>query len=424
MEDVLLAGLLYFICSSPDNNLSNVRYNTSLLKSELITFLSDEDSVLCFTYQEETRPFCKTNHEEVPLYCLCKSPWIEGTTSKAIYGKIQKEFNSHACAKCSNWFHKYCLRICGITPPKRTHDFICQDCRIPSTIPWSHPLYVNTCTSDNILTIILLHCKQCNGFLEKLGTSTIEKVLKTGIKEMLDGNFQNGKTIILDYLRSVITLDKCGNSFNCFGSEYSHCLILFRHIWKLSMSLKCNSPYCPNPLTSRYPTSFSVNPNDSISVRDQLSSCFPLQGDPSGYCGQEFHEDIPENAEYGYNERTNAITNEIEPFFECRGTPIVQQAGFLSRLPWMIPIHINLFKPDKIMELVEALPHQICVYGCNYKLAGYSLHRDNHFTAVVFWRDSQFYYDGLGHTDELRFQAIPTSDFNGKEGSFAIYLLF
>ena len=46
-----------------------------------------------------------------------------------------KEFNSHACVKCENWFHKHCLCVCGIKPPKRTQDFICPNCTIPPTVP-------------------------------------------------------------------------------------------------------------------------------------------------------------------------------------------------------------------------------------------------------------------------------------------------
>ena len=90
--------------------------------------------------------------EKVVLYCLCQSPWIEGTTSKAIYGKDQKEFNSHACVKCENWFHKHCLHVCGIKPPKRTQDFICPNCTIPPRVPWTHPKYI---------LALLIMCSSC-----------------------------------------------------------------------------------------------------------------------------------------------------------------------------------------------------------------------------------------------------------------------
>ena len=54
------------------------------------------------------------------LLCICNAPWIEGTTAKAIYGRKIKDFNVHSCCNCGGWFHKYCLRACGIQVPKRT----------------------------------------------------------------------------------------------------------------------------------------------------------------------------------------------------------------------------------------------------------------------------------------------------------------
>ena len=62
----------------------------------------------------------------------------------------------------------YCFKLCGIKILKRNDDFICSDCSLPTTIPWIHPFYINTCTSDNFLTIVLLYCHQNPDFLNKL----------------------------------------------------------------------------------------------------------------------------------------------------------------------------------------------------------------------------------------------------------------
>ena len=45
---------------------------------------------------------------------------------------------------------------------------------------------VNTCTSDNFLTILLLHCKQYEGFLQSaLGCSTVQDTLKAAVTLMI-----------------------------------------------------------------------------------------------------------------------------------------------------------------------------------------------------------------------------------------------
>ena len=329
----------------------------------------------------------------------------------------------HACVKCENWFHKHCLHVCGIKPPKRTQDFICPNCTIPPTVPWSHPKYVNTCTSDNVLTIIILHCLQHHKFLENIGTSAAENTLKAAIKLMLQGNMCKGKEVILDHVTSVLTFNRSGQYLDCYGSEYAQFIQLFRHIWTLSLILNCESRYCPNPSTQRHQTSFCFQPPHNNTFSEQLAQMFPAQGDKSGYCGQQFHDDPPENSEYGLNERENLTTKQKEVFFECRGSLIIQSSNFLNKCPWMIPIQINSFKADQIRELTHALPTQISVHGRLYKLAGYSMLRSHHYTAVIFWKGRKYFYDGLGQTDEVRFRPAVDADYFGQEGSYALYLL-
>ena len=107
-------------------------------------------------------------------------------------------------------------------PNALMHDFVCPTCQIPSTIPWAHSNYTNTCTSDNILTILLLHCHEIPTFIECIGNSPAEKALKAALCTMLDGDVHNGKTIMLDHIKSVLPLKTCGKKINCFGSEYSN----------------------------------------------------------------------------------------------------------------------------------------------------------------------------------------------------------
>ena len=80
--------------------------NEDILLQDIKAFIRGESS---FTFKYDAQSFCKTTTDSLLLYCLCRSTWIDGTTSEAIYGKNRKEFNSHICCKCGNWFHNYCL---------------------------------------------------------------------------------------------------------------------------------------------------------------------------------------------------------------------------------------------------------------------------------------------------------------------------
>jgi len=41
------------------------------------------------------------------------------------------------------------------------------------------------------------------------------------------------------------------------------------------------------------------------------------------------------------------------------------------------------------------------VYGANYQLAEYSLHKENQFTSVVFWNGKPYIYDGMNPQGKL-----------------------
>lgn len=423
-EDILLGGLLFACCNS-DSDLSCIRFDIKLLMHEIQEFMTDDRKFVSF--QHAKTAFCRTAQERVYLYCLCRTPWLEGTTSKAIYGENQKAFDSHVCVNCGNWFHNYCLSVCSLDIPKRNHDYICPECQVPPTIPWLHPKYTNTCTSDNFLTILFLHCQQHKDFLSKLGSSDGENAIRAGITAMLHGNITRGKTIVLEYIQSGVCLNHADNSnkYDCFGSEYAMCLQLFKHIWKISLTLKCNSPFCPNPNSQRFPVSFSLQPSKNTPLVDQIMAQFPQDGQMNtGYCGAEFQHNPPEMARYALNDREDVVSKRRVKFYECRGALVVQSGHFLSRSPWMIPLIISSFKPDRIKDMRILLPMNITVYGKTYCLAGYSMHKSGHFTAIVMWRGRMHFYDGLFQTDELRLKIDNNDDiYDEQDGSFVFYFL-
>ena len=249
-EDALLAALLLHMCAKPECDITTVRCNVSSVLQSIHTFVHKSMVDITFSYTDQC--FTANKEEQVPLICICRSPWIEGTTSKAIYGEKQRFFNCHAFCRCGNWFHVFCLSKCKITPPKRTHDFLCPFCQIPPTVPWTHPVYTNTCTSDNFLMIVLLTCLQVESFFENIGTNAAECAMKAAISQMMKGKLEEGKSTILDYIGVQI-------SNNCWGSEFCQCLTVFHDVWKLRLSLQCTSASCSNLIMKdRFPTSFSL----------------------------------------------------------------------------------------------------------------------------------------------------------------------
>ena len=203
--------------------------------------------------------FCRTQVDCVQLYCYCLTPWIEGTTSLAIYGDKQKEYNVYNCSGCDNWFHKCCLVECHIPIPKRKSDFLCKNCEIPETPQWTHEKFVNTCTSDNFLTVLLLHCKQYERFLQSaLGHSAVEDTLKAAVTLMIRGKIYEGKTVFLNMLQSAVNLayDHC--KYDCYGGENDKCLCIFIHILKVVVKQRCTSIHCPvnNKESAKYFSSF------------------------------------------------------------------------------------------------------------------------------------------------------------------------
>ena len=114
--DIILAGLLYYACFNPDLDLSKILFVDDVLTAEIQEFMKGEITKLSCVDNKST--FCKEKEEIVEIYCLCQSPWIEGATSKAIYGEKQKSFDCHICTKCDGWFHHYCLAKVGEKIPK------------------------------------------------------------------------------------------------------------------------------------------------------------------------------------------------------------------------------------------------------------------------------------------------------------------
>ena len=120
-----------------------------------------------------------------------------------------------------------------------------------------------------------------------------------------------------------------------------------------------------------------------------MKHIFPISGHFYGYCGAAFPHEPPSDASHAESDREDVATKERSNFYECRGTPIVQRAAFLSSRPWVIPFNIASFEDDQVVDVIEELPK---VYGIRYELAGYSIVSRKHITAVIMWRGEFYFY--------------------------------
>ena len=191
-------------------------------------------------------------------------------------------------------YHKCCLAACHIPIPKCKVDYLCKNCQILAKTQWNHEGFINTCTSGNFLTVLLLqfHCKQFDGFLlSELGCSTVEDTLKAAISLMMKEKVYEGKTVLLQMLLSTINLPYDHRRYDCYGGENDKCLCLFTHIiMKIVVKQRCTSLHCPanNAEVTRYLSCLA------------MTSCaedpFPKPGTQVGYCGAEFHSEPPKQS--------------------------------------------------------------------------------------------------------------------------------
>ena len=130
--------------------------------------------------------------------------------------------------------------------PRKTAEYICRCCEIPQTLHWGDTNYVNTCTVDNFIVSLLLHCKEHPQILSNaLGNSDVKDVLLTGIKHMLLGNMVEGRRVVLQHVHSKITYPSNGNVYDCHGNEHSMFLSIFKNISRVHVIQRCTSKHCP-----------------------------------------------------------------------------------------------------------------------------------------------------------------------------------
>ena len=89
--EVVAGILLLYVCKYPSKDLYKVRVGLDDSLLQLYNVLDKNFELLDTVTTTFTSEFCKTQVDRVQLYCYCLTPWIEGTTSFAIYGDKQKD---------------------------------------------------------------------------------------------------------------------------------------------------------------------------------------------------------------------------------------------------------------------------------------------------------------------------------------------
>ena len=102
---------------------------------------------------------------------------------------------------------------------------------------------------------------------------------------------------------------------------------------------------------------------------------------------------VPDNnIPHGLNSKEDIISKQSIKYYECCGVSIIQKGNLVSGSPWIIPFCISSLKSDYMKVLTELLP---TLHDRKYKQARFTLHKNAHFTAVIFWHGSKYFYNVL-----------------------------
>ena len=201
--------------------LAKVKVDTNFSSQDICSYIRNKKA--SFHFSMNNSDHCESVVQKTQLLCMCKTAWIDGTTSKAIYQERQKEYNAYQCFLCKNWFHMQCLKYCGVMVPGRFDDYLCFQCELPDTVPWYNQGFTDTCTTDNFLSILLLHCLQHSSFMTLIGNSSAEIAVKAGLTLMLSGQILEGKRVILQHIQSESSTPK----MSFYGHEFDKILSYF-----------------------------------------------------------------------------------------------------------------------------------------------------------------------------------------------------
>ncbi len=140
-------------------------------------------------------------------------------------------------------------------------------------------------------------------------------------------------------------------------------------MWRCNVEVQCESQSCKSS-KMRQVGGFSISSAVEESFEEQIQHQFRESGN-YGFCDFKIGEN------------------------PCGNPKIIAKAGFMSSLPWMVPIDCTRIQNP--IETWEKLPKTIILYGKSFVLTGLTIHENhrNHFTAIVRWQNVPFTYDGM-----------------------------
>ena len=108
LADEFAAVMLVLSFVDPALNLTRIKPDPKFINEDIMSFMHQKE--MKFHYEEAKSDCSVTQKLDVDMFCFCMTAWLDGTTSKGVYGEQQKEFNMYQCCFCSMWYHKYCLK--------------------------------------------------------------------------------------------------------------------------------------------------------------------------------------------------------------------------------------------------------------------------------------------------------------------------
>ena len=147
---------------------------------------------------------------------------------------------------------------------------------------------------------------------------------------------------------------------------------MFRHIWKLCITLNCNSIYCPKPYSETHPVILNFQPLPHKSFLAQIKSQFPSLREVPDTVGLNYY--VPDNnILHGLNSKEDIISKQSIKY-ECWGVLIVQNANLASGSPWIILFCISSFKSESAYRIVAHITWQKVQTSWIYAAYECSLH--------------------------------------------------
>ena len=168
-ENSLALLLLQLNCSLQHLSTKNLHFSVEAVQSVIKNPKTFSDNHV-LSLGTVGKAWTGQHKASVPLYCCCRMPHLSFSDGRDTLLELD---DMCQCAKCKAWFFRTCklipkiyFRKYNISQQKKLPkqlDWYCSNCQVftlPKVPRWSSKIATNTCTVDNILTIIFVYAKR------------------------------------------------------------------------------------------------------------------------------------------------------------------------------------------------------------------------------------------------------------------------